>query len=38
MGGVLISAVVIAIANLLTDLSYAVIDPRLESMYGEPGA
>jgi peptide/nickel transport system permease protein len=38
MGGVLISAVVIAIANLLTDLSYAVIDPRLASMYGEPGA
>lgn len=35
MGGVLISAVVIAIANLLTDLSYAFIDPRLESMYGE---
>ena len=38
MGGVLISAVVIAVANLLTDLSYAVIDPRLESMYGEPRA
>lgn len=36
MGGVLIAAVVIAVANLLTDLSYAVIDPRLESMYGEP--
>ncbi len=38
MGGVLIAAVVIAVANLLTDLSYAVIDPRLESMYGEPAA
>ncbi|MCC6311873.1 MAG: ABC transporter permease [Trueperaceae bacterium] len=38
MGGVLIAAVVIAVANLLTDLSYAVIDPRLESMYGEPTA
>lgn len=38
MGGVLISAVVIAIANLLTDLSYAFIDPRLESMYGEQTA
>ncbi len=36
MGGVLISAVVIAVANLLTDLSYAVIDPRLKTMYGEP--
>ncbi len=34
MGGVLIAAVVIAVVNLLTDLSYAVIDPRLESMYG----
>ena len=35
MGGVLISAVVIAVANLLTDLSYAFIDPRLESMYSD---
>lgn len=34
MGGVLISAVVIALANLLTDLSYALIDPRIRSMYG----
>ncbi|MBX3142861.1 MAG: ABC transporter permease, partial [Trueperaceae bacterium] len=34
MGGVLIAAVVIAVVNLITDLSYAVIDPRLESMYG----
>ncbi len=37
MGGVLIAAVVIAVANLLTDLSYAVIDPRLESMF-RPGS
>ena len=35
MGGVVIAAVVIAVVNLLTDLSYAVIDPRLESMYGQ---
>lgn len=38
MGGVLISSVVIAVANLLTDLSYAFIDPRLESLYGEQKA
>src|SRR5699024_6141988 len=36
MGGVLISAVVIAVANLLTDLSYAAIDPRLKTMYDGP--
>jgi peptide/nickel transport system permease protein len=35
MGGVLIAAVVIAVVNLLTDLSYALIDPRLETMYGQ---
>jgi peptide/nickel transport system permease protein len=38
MGGVLIAAVVIAVVNLLTDLSYAVIDPRLETMYGQARA
>ena len=38
MGGVLIAAVVIAVVNLLTDLSYAVIDPRLETMYGQAGS
>jgi peptide/nickel transport system permease protein len=38
MGGVLIAAVVIAVVNLLTDLSYALIDPRLETMYGQARA
>lgn len=37
MGGVIISAVVIAVANLLTDLSYGFIDPRIRSMYGDGG-
>ncbi len=38
MGGVIISAVVIALANLLTDLSYAWIDPRLKTMYDTGGS
>ncbi|HET8985934.1 MAG TPA: ABC transporter permease, partial [Trueperaceae bacterium] len=38
MGGVVIAAVVIAVVNLLTDLSYSVIDPRLETMYGQTAA
>jgi peptide/nickel transport system permease protein len=36
MAGVIISAVIIALANLLTDLSYAVIDPRIRSAYVKP--
>lgn len=38
MGGVVIAAVVIAVVNLLTDLSYTVIDPRLEAMYSKTTA
>lgn len=38
MGGVIISAFVIAVANLLTDLSYAWIDPRMRSMYDSGGS
>lgn len=34
MASVIISAVIIALANLLTDLSYSLIDPRIRSMYG----
>ncbi|MCL2006661.1 MAG: ABC transporter permease [Treponema sp.] len=33
MSGVIITAVVIAVANLLTDLTYAFVDPRIKSMY-----
>jgi peptide/nickel transport system permease protein len=33
MSGVVIAAVIIALANLLTDLAYAAIDPRIKSMY-----
>ena len=33
MSGVIITAVVIAVANLLTDLTYAFVDPRIMSMY-----
>jgi len=33
MSGVIITAVVIALANLLTDLTYAFVDPRIKSMY-----
>lgn len=36
MSSVIIAAVVIALANLLTDLSYALIDPRIRSMYVKP--
>jgi len=38
MSGVIIAAVIIALANLLTDLSYAVIDPRIRSNYVKPKA
>jgi peptide/nickel transport system permease protein len=33
MGSVLISACIIIIVNLLTDLVYAFIDPRIKSIY-----
>jgi len=33
MGSVFISACVITVVNLLTDLTYAFIDPRIRSMY-----
>ena len=36
MASVIISAVIIALANLLTDLSYALIDPRIRSNYVKP--
>lgn len=36
MSSVIIAAVIIALANLLTDLSYAVIDPRIRSNYVKP--
>lgn len=36
MASVIIAAVIIALANLLTDLSYALIDPRIRSMYVKP--
>jgi len=29
MGGLLLSAVMILFANLLTDIAYAVVDPRI---------
>ncbi len=38
MASVIISAVIIALANLLTDLSYAFIDPRIRSTYVKPKA
>lgn len=38
MASVIISAVIIALANLLTDLSYALIDPRIRSAYVKPRA
>jgi peptide/nickel transport system permease protein len=38
MASVIISAVIIALANLLTDLSYALIDPRIRSTYVKPKA
>lgn len=33
MAGVIITSVIIAITNLLTDLTYAFVDPRIKSMY-----
>jgi len=33
MGSIFICALVIAVVNLLTDLLYAYIDPRIKSMY-----
>ena len=33
MGSIVISACVIAIVNLITDLTYGFIDPRIKSMY-----
>ena len=33
MGSVIISAMVITVVNLLTDLTYAFIDPRIKSLY-----
>ena len=33
MGSIVISAFVITIVNLLTDLTYAFIDPRIKSKY-----
>lgn len=38
MASVIISAVIIALANLVTDLSYALIDPRIRSVYVKPKA
>lgn len=36
MGGVIIIAILIALTNLVTDLAYAVIDPRIRSLYIKP--
>lgn len=36
MGGVIIIAVLIALTNLLTDLAYAAVDPRIRSLYVTP--
>ena len=33
MGGVIIIAVLIALTNLITDLAYAAVDPRIRSLY-----
>ncbi|RNB81924.1 ABC transporter permease [Brevibacillus panacihumi] len=33
MAGVIITSVIIAVANLLTDLAYSFVDPRIRSMY-----
>lgn len=38
MASVIISAIIIALTNLLTDLSYAFIDPRIRSSYVKPKA
>ena len=36
MAGVLISAVLIAVGNLLADLCYGLVDPRIRSIYAAP--
>ncbi|MEG0805746.1 MAG: ABC transporter permease [Lachnospiraceae bacterium] len=36
MAGVIITAIAIAFANLLTDIVYAFVDPRIKSMYEKP--
>ena len=36
MGSIIISAFVITLVNLLTDLCYALIDPRIKSKYVKP--
>lgn len=36
MAGVLISAALIAVGNLLADLCYGLVDPRMRSMYSQP--
>jgi len=33
MGSIIISACVIAVVNLITDITYAFIDPRIKSKY-----
>ena len=33
MGGVIIIAILIALTNLVTDLAYAAVDPRIRSLY-----
>ena len=36
MGGVIVIAVLIALTNLVTDLAYAAVDPRIRSLYAKP--
>ena len=36
MGGVIIIAILIALTNLITDLAYAAVDPRIRSLYVKP--
>jgi peptide/nickel transport system permease protein len=33
MGSIIISACIITVVNLITDLAYAFIDPRIKSKY-----
>ncbi len=37
MGGVIITAIMIAIGNLVADLLYGVVDPRIRSIYTSGG-
>ncbi len=37
MGGVIITAIMIALGNLLADLLYGVVDPRIRAMYTSEG-